>query len=573
MKHAAAIFFLIALPGVVFAEGTTRRMIVATRHPATEAMQRLRGDDFDPANRIRYNARAFKYVNAFVADLDESEIAALKKSPEVAYIEPDVERHAFADAITNGVQTTAYGVNLVKAPLAWPITKGRSIDASKAVHVVVIDTGMDYNHPELSANYKGGRDVVNDDDDPLDDAGHGTHVAGIIGAADNGSGVVGVAPQVELYSVKVLDTCGSGSGSNVIEALDWVRDKKRSLGGNWIVNLSLGSNTPSSTERNAFAAAQADGVLVFAASGNDFEGHPTSISFPAGYPSVVSVGSVDQTSTVSYFSQRGADLKVVAPGGPSVGDPTVPAFADGQILSTYIDGQLTMPDGSKILARYAEAFDTGGDESCLSYPRESVTAPYVFCGTGRPDQIPASVAGKIALIERGGTDPNNAAGFFFVAKMKYAKAAGAIGVVIYTIPGRPLINPSLTDLTSADINSLIPVAMVSEADGARLKATSGTITLKFEHDNYSSTFESLQGTSMACPHAAGVAALAWSVAPNMKNTEIATALENTAKDLGDAGVDNTYGFGLIDAKAVVDLLNASNPAQPIKPAGRIPGRR
>jgi serine protease len=570
MKRAAVLFFLIALPGVVFAEGTTRRMIVATRHPAAEAMQRLRGDDFDPANRIRYNARAFKYVNAFVADLDESEIAALKKSPEVDYIEPDPERHALADAITNGVQTTAYGINLVKAPQAWPITKGRSIDASKPVRVAIIDTGIDYNSPELSANYKGGRDVVNSDDDPLDDAGHGTHVAGIIGAADDGQGVVGVAPQVELYSVKVLDSCGSGSGSGVIQALEWVRDKKRNIGGDWIVNLSLGSNTPSSTERNAFAAAQADGLLVFAASGNDFSGHPTTISFPAGYPSVVSVGSVDASSTVSYFSQRSADLKVVAPGGPS--DSSAANAVDSLILSTFIDGQLTMPDGSKTLARFSDAFDTDSDESCLDFPRAGVTAPYVFCGTGRPDQIPASVAGKIALVERGGTDPNNSLGFFFVAKMKYAKAAGAVGVVVYNIPGRPLINPALTDLTPTDISGLIPFAMVSEADGARLKATSGTISLKMDHDNYTSTYDSLQGTSMACPHATGVAALAWSVAPNMKNTEIADAMEKTAKDLGDAGVDNTYGFGLLDAKAAVDMLNTSNPAQG-KPTGRPPGRR
>jgi subtilisin family serine protease len=551
-------------------------MIVATRHPAAEAVQRLRGDDFDPSNRIRYNIHAFKYVNAFVADLDESEIAALKKSPEVDYVEPDPERHALdvtsqADAITPGAQTTAYGINMVKAPQAWPTTKGRSVDPAKPVRVVVIDTGIDYNSPDLRDNYKGGRDVVNADDDPLDDAGHGTHVAGIIAAADNGQGVVGVAPQVDIYSVKVLDSCGSGSGSNVILALEWVRDKKRTLGGNWIVNLSLGSNSASNTERNAFAAAEADGLLVLAASGNDFEGHPSTLSFPAGYPSVVSVGSIGANSVVSYFSQRGSGLKVVAPGGPS--DPSATDAVNSLILSTFLDGQLTLPDGTKTLARWANAYDTGGDESCGSVPRAGITGPYVFCGTGRPDQIPAGVSGKIALVERGGTDPANADGFFFAAKMKYVKAAGAIGVVVYNIPGRPMINPALTDLTAADLAGVLPFALVSEADGAKLKATSGTIKLAFDHDSYSSTYESLQGTSMACPHAVGVAALAWSVAPNLKNSEIADALEKTAKDLGDAGVDNTYGFGLLDAQAAVNLLKSSNPAQPTKPTGRTPGRR
>ena len=214
---------------------------------------------------------------------------------------------------------------------------------------------------------------------------------------------------------------------------------------------------------------------------------------------------------------------------------------------------------------------SNGDASGAIQPSGGIVMPpdpngsTSTAGCTSADFDPATMTGKIALIQRGGCN--------FGVKVLNAKAAGAIGVVVYTIPGRAFINPALTDLTAAEIGSLIPFALVSEADGARLKATSGTISLKFDHDNYTSTFDSLQGTSMACPHATGVAALAWSVAPSLKNTEIATALENTAKDLGDAGVDNTYGFGLLDAKAAVDLLKTSTPAQPDKPTGRIPGRR
>jgi subtilisin family serine protease len=570
MKRAAVFFFLIALPGVVFAEGRTRRMIVATRHPANEAMQRLRGDDFDPSNRIRYNAYAFKYINAFVADLDESEIAALKKSPEVVFIEPDVERHAFAaDTITAGVQTTAYGMNLVKAPQAWPITKGRSIDPSKPIRVVVIDTGIDYTSPELSDNYKGGRDVVNGDDDPVDDAGHGTHVAGIVAAADNGQGVVGVAPQVEIYAVKVLDSCGSGSGSNVIRALEWVRDKKRTLGGNWIVNLSLGSNTVNLNERNAFAAAQADGILSIAASGNDFEDHPTTIAFPAGYPSVVSVGSVGKDSAVSYFSQRGVDLKVVAPGGP--GDPSASDAIDSLILSTFVGEQVSTNDGRHFTATLPTPVDENNEtvESiCMEKPIFS--GPFVFCGFGGPSEFPASVNGKVALISRG-------SGITFLDKAKNAHAAGAIGVIIYNNQppdapeGQGRISPSLAiDPITGLLPPIPPLVMLLQPDGESLRATANaTVNVAFDEHG----FGLQQGTSMASPHAAGIAALAWSVAPNMKNTEIADALQKTAKDLGTPGVDNTFGFGLLDAKAVVDLVNTSNPVQPSKPTGRIPGRR
>jgi serine protease len=563
MKRAAAFFFLIALPGVVFAEGTTRRMIVATRHPANEAMQRLRGDDFDPSNRIRYNAQAFRYVNAFVADLDESEIAALKKSPEVVYIEPDVERRAFAvDTVTAGVQTTAYGMNLVKAPLAWPITKGRSIDPAKPIRVAVFDTGIDHASPELHDNYKGGRDVINEDDDPLDDAGHGTHVSGIVAAADNGQGVVGVAPQAELYVVKVLDACGSGSGSGVIRALEWVRDKKRAIGGNWIVNLSLGSQQQSVTERNAFAAAQTDGLLVFAASGNDFEGHPTTISFPAGYPSVVSVGSVGKDSAVSYFSQRGADLKVVAPGGP--GDPTATDAIDSLILSTFVGEQVSTNDGRRYSALLASPSDAEGgtiDSICLDKPLFS--GPFVFCGIGGPADFPPSVSGKVALVQRGTHT--------FLVKAQNALAAGAIGIVVFNnVATDPSFSPGFVVDANNALPPTAPFVFISQEDGEALKATpNATVNVAFDGHR----FGLQQGTSMASPHAAGIAALAWSVAPNMKNTEIADAMQKTAKDLGTPGVDNTFGFGLLDAKAVVDLVNTSTPAQPGKPTGRIPGRR
>lgn len=567
MKRASVFFFLIALPGVVFAEGRTRRMIVATRHPANEAMQRLRGDDFDPSNRIRYNARAFKYVNAFVADLDESEIAALRKSPEVDFIEPDPERHALAaDTITPGAQTTAYGMNLVKAPQAWPITKGRSIDSSKPIRVVVIDTGIDYQSPELSANYKGGRDVVNSDDDPLDDAGHGTHVSGIVAAADNGEGVVGVAPQVELYAVKVLDACGSGRASNVIEALDWIRARKQALGGNWILNLSLGSDTGSTTERNAFAAAQADGLLVFAASGNDFEGHPTTLAFPAGYPSVVSVGSIDKSSTVSYFSQRSGDLKVVAPGGAS--DVSATDFADSLILSTFLGEQVSTNDGRHFAATLASPVDADNEpvgSICLDKP--IFAGPFVFCGFGGAGEFPASVSGKVALISRGNS-------ITFLDKAKNAQTAGAIGVIIFNNqpPDAPLgqgrISPALAiDPITGLLPPIPPLVMLLQPDGEALKATP-SVSVNVAFDDHG--FALQQGTSMACPHAAGVAALAWSVAPNLKNTEIADAMQKTAKDLGTPGVDNTYGFGLLDAKAAVDLLTTNNPG---KPTGRTPGRR
>src|SRR5947207_15115805 len=217
MKRAAVLFSLfLALPEVTLAAGRPQRVLVATRHPAPEALRRMRGDDFDPAAWPDRHLDTFKFINGFVADLDESEIAALRKSPEVLYVEPDAERHAFALGVqkndTPFPQITPYGINLVHAPQAWVAGRGANIN------VVIIDTGIDYHHPELAAAFAGGinETAVPVNNDPLDDNGHGTHVAGTIAALDNDSGVVGVAPAVRLWSVKVLDSNGSGRGANII---------------------------------------------------------------------------------------------------------------------------------------------------------------------------------------------------------------------------------------------------------------------------------------------------------------------------------------------------------------------
>jgi subtilisin family serine protease len=550
MKRAALLIsILLALPGAILADGTTRRMIVGTRRPATEALMRLRSDDFDPGNRVRYAIRTFKYVNAFAADLDETEIAALRKSPEVDYIEPDPERHAFADTIVPGQQTTAYGVSLVQAPPTWPTTRGRSIDPSKPIRVAIIDTGIDYNVSELAAAYKGGINIVGGNNDPYDDNGHGTHVAGIIGAADNGAGVVGVAPQVEIYSVKVLDSCGSGHGEDIIAAVDWIIDQKKQQGGNWVVNLSLGSDTASTAERTEFQKASDNGLLVFAASGNGF---PTStgLSFPAGYPSVISVGAVDSTSTVASFSQRGSGLDLVAPGV--------------LVLSTFIGEQVATDDGRKFSAVLAGALNADGTSNSACIPKPVLSGHFVFCGRGNPGEFPAGVNGKIALIERGDLT--------FLVKAQNAKTAGATGVIFYNnVPPDPTFGgPGFAVNADGTVPDVPPTVMLTQVDGQALKTTpNATVSVAFDDHG----FASLNGTSMACPHAVGVAALAWSVAPNLKNTDVADAMEKTATDLGDAGVDNVYGFGLVNAKAAVDRLNTGNPVQPVAPTGRIAGRR
>src|SRR3989338_1632484 len=158
-------------------------------------------------------------------------------------------------------QTLEWGVDRIDADLAWGTSTG------VGVNVAVIDTGIDQDHPDLVANLKGGVNFVSKSPtrpaDPAkwnDDNGHGTHVAGIIGAVDNSEGVVGMAHGVNLYGVKVLDRNGSGYLSDVISGIDWAV-----ANGMNVINMSLGSSSDSSALHDAVDAADAAGLVVVAA--------------------------------------------------------------------------------------------------------------------------------------------------------------------------------------------------------------------------------------------------------------------------------------------------------------------
>jgi subtilisin family serine protease len=569
MKRAAFAAVLLLIPFAAFAAPPpTQSVIVMTRQGTVLAAKSFSAS-FDPnVSDDERDLRVLSGIHGFAANLTDGEIAALKASGTVTSIEPDLERHAFADTIQAGQQTTPYGLTNVNAPGVWPVTRGKSLSNGPAIHVAIIDTGIDYRHTELAAVFKGGFNFVARTADPLDDNGHGSHVAGTIAGANDGAGVVGIASDVDVYSLKVLNACGSGRTSDIISAVQWVVDKKKEIAGNWIVNLSLGSSTSSPAEQTEFQTAADSGILVFAASGNAYDGSSLQVAFPAGYPSVVSVGAVDVNNKITDFSQRGPDLKIVAPGL--------------SVLSTFTDG-MVKPAGAGVVARFAEGSDADLNTICLS--NGPVTAATVFAGTGLPSDYPAGSAGKIALVNRGGTDPGNVVDqtFTFLAKAKYAKAAGAAGVIVMNIidaatgAPRPFIRPGFISITQADVAKVVPLALVSIEDGAALKAAAGSpVAMTFNGTGFTDTFDTLSGTSMSCPHAVGVAALVWAVSPNSTAGNVTTALEQTAKDLGTPGKDNTFGFGLVDALAAAKQLNpaAFAPGPVIGPVtGRMAGRR
>jgi subtilisin family serine protease len=245
---------------------------------------------------------------------------------------------AYDDASCRGAAVTwandpcagnQWGISNVKAPQAWSVTRGGG------VKVAVVDTGSDYNHPDLAANLvrQSGADMTKNTayrcpyQKPAkngksssalaqDDHGHGTHVAGTVAAVtNNGRGVAGVAPAAKVLPVKVLDETGSGSDSDVARGICFAADH-----GAKVINLSLGFDPAGSvivtalgndTDR-AISYAYSKGAAVIIAAGN--EGFPA-CDFPASHTKALCVGSVDRRDNHSWFSNFGTNVGVVAPGG------------------------------------------------------------------------------------------------------------------------------------------------------------------------------------------------------------------------------------------------------------------
>lgn len=204
------------------------------------------------------------------------------------------------DNNTQPDQETPWGIERIHSQLAWEKTTGNNIK------IAVVDTGIDIDHPDLVDNLKGGATFVSRSKGYDDDNGHGTHVAGTIGAVNNTLGVVGVAPNINLYAVKVLNRRGSGYLSDIIAGLDWCLANDIN-----VINMSLGTNIYSSTFHEAVQTVEEAGIIMVAAAGNDYNG---SVSYPAAFKETIAVSATKGNNELAYFSNIGPEIDVSAPG-------------------------------------------------------------------------------------------------------------------------------------------------------------------------------------------------------------------------------------------------------------------
>ncbi len=431
----------------------------------------------------------------------EKIITDLSRDAGVKYAELDYYRFALA-------QSTPYGIDMVMAPQAWPTSRGGTI------RVAVLDTGLDLSHPDLPTPVLM-RSFINGQ--AVDDLhSHGTHTAGTVLAIDNTIGVVGVAPEASLMVGKVLGNAGYGSDAGVLAGIDWAVTN-----GARVVSMSLGGGGASQAGQDTITAAVNANVLVLASAGNANSSDP---SYPASYTGVMSIAAVDSDGVKASFSNFGPLISVTAPG--------VNVQSSVPIISGNATWSGTTHSGTVL----------GGSGF------GSVSGQAIFCGYGATAaDFPPSVAGNIAHIRRGSGDGS---AITFLTKAQNAEDAGAIGVIISNNTGGTIAG---TLNATADF----PVVGITQADGNSLEAVSGVQTTLFVGQT-GHGYANFSGTSMSCPHVAGVAALVMGAAggTQVPITLVREAIENTATDLGDPGRDDIFGHGLVNADAAKTYLLA-----------------
>lgn len=244
----------------------------------------------------------------FAAPLSEQAVAALAANSNVAAIEVAQPVSSSADLLPSGIDR----IDAELAQLYW---------SGQGARVAVIDTGIDFNHGDIAGAVDLARSVTinGGTSGGLDDHGHGTHVAGTLVAAINGSDVQGIAPLAQLISYKVLDSAGSGSTADVIAALDIITAHNQGAASYadmiHIANLSLSAigTDRASSFRDAFEAAVASGCFVVVAAGN--QSVDAAERIPAAYDAVFTVSALDPADdSFAWFSNYGADVDMVAPG-------------------------------------------------------------------------------------------------------------------------------------------------------------------------------------------------------------------------------------------------------------------
>lgn len=484
-------------------------------------------------------------IDSLVVELEDSgQLADLMNNPNIALVEEEIihplpqpfrgrVRPNFANlSATNEnlvhtimaggfkqTDSTPWGILALNAIDAWPASK-----QGQGARVMVLDTGIDKDHPSVKANFEKGQDFAKDNQKPYpyaDSIGHGTHVSGTIAGVADAKGFTGVAPKAKILMGRVCSTMGCSSVA-VASGINWAIQEKVDL-----ISMSLGGTSSTAGEKEAIKKAEQAGITVVAASGNSGESR---VSYPAAISTVVAVGAVDSKLKKATFSQYGPELDVVAPG---------------------VDVVSSVPRGSGRDSKVEISVGTKKNvlKSVTFVGAKTLTAPEVSevvnAGMGSASELTkAGAEGKYALIMRGG-------GVSIMDKIENAVKAKAKGILfVNNEPGLP--HGSLAD------GDELPVAifMIESTQGNQL------ITAFNKNEKVNGTFEviktdysSYDGTSMATPHVSGVVALMKAANKKLSPANVREILAKTAKKLSPNS-NNELASGIVNAKAAVAAATA-----------------
>ncbi|MGI9140331.1 MAG: S8 family serine peptidase [Gemmatimonadaceae bacterium] len=465
----------------------------------------------------------YRYANfpIVAANLPLGSETLIAADPAVVAVELDGAQYE----LYGSKQVMDYGVRLIEAPGAW--AQGF---AGQNVKIGIFDTGIDLEHPDLVVH--GGVDVSGTGS--LDDChGHGTHVAGIAAAKNNGNHTVGVAPKAQLYAMRFFNCAGVSAGTAaMIAGLDWAVSNgmdvvNMSFGGviGGVVASPLPTGFPNTAASTAFQRTHDAGVVLIAASGNSSTPY---VSYPAAFPGVVAVGATDDTDMIASFSQTGTDQELTAPGVSNLASYPVGKGVNTALFVTTDSGR----ELEAIVLQLAGMTSTRG-----------ITKAAVFAGFGTvADFESVDCTGKIAVVSRGGPT--------FAQKVEAAMNDGCAGVVIHNhTPGN--FNGTLGTATAPDGRAWIPAVSISLEEGLYVRDQIAARPTSLNLVNASGNLAVLSGTSMASPHAAGVAALILSKNPNLTPAQVRSILAASSVDLGTPGWDPVFGHGRINARKAV----------------------
>ena len=363
MKHTFRFLFFILLlcllPHSSQAESVQEKGATdkASYSIAKEALQNstrvnvLFKDTIDYSLLKKYHADIiydYHSIEAVTIEIDPNQMDQLSKEPQIKSIEKD-------QLVQLQSQTTSWGYSQLNLENSVPSTL-----TGENIRIAIIDTGVDTSHPDLKI--AGGKCVLEQvlnggwcSKSYEDDNGHGTHVAGIIGAQNNDIGVVGVAPEASIYAIKALDQEGYGTTSSILAGIDWAIQNNVD-----IINMSLNSEYYEPAMESIIKKAYNKGILIVAAAGNEehVTGKEENVLYPAKFSQAIAVSALGRSMDLIHTSSVGKEMELTAPGGSIYS--TVPLAYD---IDGKRDGYMSMsgtsmatPFVSAVAALYMEKF-------------------------------------------------------------------------------------------------------------------------------------------------------------------------------------------------------------------------